>query len=160
MREKIYRFAKLMVVFATIVIFVGIGAAIRSYFYISSAVSGKATIVELRKETNPNDDTMYAPVITFHDNKGILKRVVYSVASSPPIGKVGEEIEILFDPQNSDNVEVKGTFDQWGGAIIIGVCGVLGFVFFLLVMIISRTSKGPALKRTATPSATPDQPSR
>lgn len=71
----------------------------------------------------------YAPTFTFADQDGKEHRVRSHSSANPPSHRVGENVDVLYDPTAPDHAQIRGFFAQWGAATI---CGGLGGLFSLI----------------------------
>lgn len=72
------------------------------------------------------------PIVEFVDHKGILRTYKSSTGTNPPIYFIGENVKILYDPNDPKypvNSRIESTLDIWGIPIFFTA---LGF-FFILV---------------------------
>ncbi len=130
--------AKVCITFSLIFILIAVYLGYRSYSFQQIAISTKGQIVELVERTDSEGGTLFAPVFTFTDNQGQVQKVYSSVSSYPPIGNVGDTIDILYDPKNPKNADIDTFFSNWGGAIILGGLGLVQFLMFIVVLVIQK----------------------
>lgn len=90
-------------------------------------VSGK--VIELNSYESRDKDTgnitiMYKPVVAYlFEGKSYTYRS--NTATSPPSHDVGEEVDLLINPEEPENPEINSFIDRWLVSIIFGFMGVL-----------------------------------
>ena len=123
--------AKVLSVVCLLMILLAVGFGLHSYSFLMSAVVTEAKIIELiPRESDGN--TMFAPVYVFEDAGGNEIKKHSSTASFPPIGSVGDTIEILYSPDDPKKSRLNTFFSRWGLPSILGGLG----LFYLVVCII------------------------
>ena len=125
-------FSKCLMGLSALFIILGILLAIRSYLFTEKAIKSQGTIIKL-VENHSDGKTLYSPVFTFIDNKGKKHKIFSSTSSYPPIGEVGDTIEILYDPNNPKHAEENCFFNIWGIALIPFGLGIFYFIIFGVV---------------------------
>jgi len=118
--------------------------AIRQFIFINSSVTAQATITELIVKIDEEDSVSFSPVFTFKDKQGHLHTHHSSSSTNPPIGEIGESIEVFYNPENPELVEINSFFFLWGLSLIFGVLGIIDFVALYFV---NRLSKKNQLKK-------------
>lgn len=121
--------AKFLCVFFVFLILFGAAFAVYRWNYLRSAITTEATITNMIERKDDNGDSMYAPEYVFTDQHGKSYEITSSIASNPPISKVGDHIEVLYDPANPKNSIENYFLSKWG--IPIGLCG-FGVIMFIL----------------------------
>ena len=131
---------KMMRVIALIMILLGLYFGYRSYIFTQNAIYTTATIVDFVEREDEEDGTIsYAPVFIFKDMQGNSYKVVSNTSSNPPVGEVGDEIEILYDPRDPQNAEQNSFFSIWGlSAILIGIALSILLIFESLNIAIKK----------------------
>jgi len=127
---------KIIKIISTLFSIIGIGLLIASLFifnhtrnFIKKSSSTTGTVIELLQErsTSSGGSTSYAyyPWIRFETEDG--RSIVFksAVGSNPPSYRVGEEVSVLFDPDNPYNAKINSFFSVWLGFIILSGLGVI-----------------------------------
>jgi hypothetical protein len=140
------RFSKYMMVVSLIPIVTGAVFAARTCHFLQRAVAGKGTIVKLMEKESDGGRTLYAPVFTFADTGGSTYEAFSSTARYPPVGCVGDKIDILYDPKDPWHVEERGFFSLWAFAAIPGGLGALYFLLFWSIAFFTRRKTQSANK--------------
>jgi hypothetical protein len=115
------------------VIFMVIAAvlAINQWKFVGHAVTARAKIVNLINPSTIAENTAYTPVYEFTVQQGEKAKVYSSVPSYPHPGKVGDTIEVLYDPQNPRNSTPKDFFNIWGASAELTGMGVTYLLMYL-----------------------------
>jgi hypothetical protein len=101
--------------------------------FISSArqAVGKIEGYEQKKSTKRSRSggtrrtTTHRPRFTFQDDQGREHKVTSSVGGSKGAFKVGEEVEVLYDPQNPTDARINTFIQMWLGPLVIGGVGLV-----------------------------------
>ena len=99
---------------------------------IAIPVTGKVSRIETRQPSNGTP--MYAPVITYVID-GTARDYASPVSSSGISYQVGEEVELLIDPNDPSEVTLNSFFDRW---FLVSLLGGLGFVFSVIGFVVRR----------------------
>jgi len=117
--------------------------AIYRWSYLKRATTTKATITNLIERENDDGDTLFAPEYVFTDQNNNSIKITSSTASFPPPGKIGDKIEVLYDPDNPQHSIQNDFFSIWGLPVILAVLST--FYFFIFAAVVYFT--GRHLKR-------------
>jgi len=85
------------------------------------AVSATGTAVGL--EPSSSTSATYKPVFEFVDQNDRLHRVVGSVASNPPAFHRGDEVRVLYRPENPEGARLDSFMESWFLPLIFGGLG-------------------------------------
>jgi hypothetical protein len=119
-------------------ILLGIGAillaiaaflALREQSFLSRAESVTGSVTDFSMSSSSDSGTSYCPVIEFTTKGGQDVRYYANVCSSPPAYDIGDQVKVIYDPQNPRQVQIENIWIEYLGALIVG--GV-GLPFFLL----------------------------
>lgn len=129
-----------------IFVIVGFGMLIGCFFtykktneFLKTSIEANGTVVELLETKSENSSSItYKPEVQFKDKCGNLIQFVSSTSSNPPSYSIGEKVEVLYNPESSNDAKIKSFFSLWGGTIILGI---LGAVFLIVVGIIVLYNK-------------------
>ena len=95
----------------------------------------------------------YKPEVEFKTPNGKRIEFTSSSGTNPPSYSKGEVIEIFYDESLPQNAKINGFFSLWGGAIILGLMGIIftliGTSIFLTKHL--KSKKIEFLKRNGTP---------
>ena len=135
--------AKIICVFCVLMILAGAVFAIYRWSYLRRATKTNATITNLIERKNDDGDTLFAPEYVFTDQNNNAIKIISSIASFPPSGKVGDQIEILYDPENPRHSIQYNFASLWGFPAVLAILGSLDLIFFGFVVFLT----GRQLKR-------------
>ncbi|MEI8247793.1 MAG: DUF3592 domain-containing protein [Lentisphaerota bacterium] len=133
---SVSKLAKWIMILSLIPVLLGAFLVIRTHFSLLHAVAVTGTIIELveeRANNNGNFEIYYRPVLSFKDTKGETHKTRSASYFLSNRVKIGDKCDFLYDPENFSTVEDQ-TFP---GIFLIGF-GFLHFLFFLIVMLITR----------------------
>ena len=118
---------------APILIAAGIGLlGLANYFYretkafLETAKPAYGRVVDLKANHSAGKSTTYAPIVKFQvPEKNASIRFRHSFSASPPSFRVGDEVNVLYDPRNPQEAIID--FGHWNQfkAIIAGLSGAL-----------------------------------
>jgi hypothetical protein len=116
-------------VFLLVGLGLGIGAALSfadTIGFERSALTALGKVVELEHQLCGSKDrtTCYAPRVLFTElATGRQVLFVSREAANPPAFRVGEEVTVLYAPDNPETAMVQSFFSMWGVVVILsGVC--------------------------------------
>lgn len=108
--------------------------------FIETSEKTSGTVIELI-EKKSDDGYTYAPKITFLD-KADSREITFisQTSSNPPAYKVGENLNIIYDPNNPEKAKIDSFFNLWLGEILFSAIGLIFFIIgiFVLVSAIKR----------------------
>ena len=140
------RFAKLMMLIPCLVIIIGAAFAVRTIIFLQDAVPATGTISELIEEKSPDSGTnYYFSVFAFQDAKGVTHKIRSSLGNITP-AKVGDKIEILYNPKNPDMAEENDYYCRWGLPMGCFRQGAVALFILWLVAIITKRRMASAAK--------------
>ncbi len=104
----------------------------KSVFILETIGQTAAGQVTGLKANSDSDGTTYAPIIRFQTNQGNDITFTSNYSSNPPSYKSGDDVQILYDPDNpSGNVMIDAGWMNWLIPVILSLCGLLfcGIIF-------------------------------
>ena len=104
--------------------------ALHELNFVRHAAVTKATITNLIERHLHDGSTAYAPVYVFTDQKGESVKIVSWMASFPPVGQVGDTLEVLYDPGNPRHSIQNSFAGVWGLPVSLAGLGAFDFVVF------------------------------
>lgn len=108
---------------------IGIWTYSNTKSFLDDAESTTGEVIELVERRGSEGGSVFAPKVRFQDQAGENYEVTSSSASSPPKYHVGEEIEILYNPERPQEFRTTDWFSLWGGPVLgFGLAG--GAVLF------------------------------
>lgn len=139
----------LMGLFFMFISFILIGWGIYSYKDKTENFAGykktEGTVMRMREvpETD-NSGVTYAPVINYKDGAG--KEFTYESkhSSDPPDYKVGEKVQLIYDPADPKEVYVDSFREKWVLTIVLFFCGIIVFPISIWMIFTGFRKNKPA----------------
>ena len=107
----------------------GIYWAVKNYVTYKTYKKTKGEILKLdNKRENKYDvagAVSYYPKIVYSDDNNQVHVFESKIGSNPPIGRVGERLDILFNPENPKDVVIDSFFYKWFGPTVVSVVGLI-----------------------------------
>lgn len=91
-------------------------------------------VIALAQSTDSEGDTLYSPVVTFTVGDRTLQ-IEGITASYPPAYRVGQEVEVVYNPQNLSKAAINKFSELWLLPTVLGGVVATLFVSLNLVMI-------------------------
>ena len=110
--------------------------------FLARAETVTGTVVDLDLSSSSDNGSAYCPVIEFDTKAGEPVRYYGNVCSNPPSYDIGDQVDVLYDPQNIRTVQMTGFWSQYTGVIVLSCIGTP----FLLIAIWAVL---PSKKKTA-----------
>jgi hypothetical protein len=111
--------------------------AVREHLWLRQAGIGQGVVIELIPSRSSKGSTTYAPKVRFQTAHGLSQEFTRGYFSSPPEFKVGETVQVAYDPQSYEGRIL--TFGQrFGIAVIVGTVG-LAIVCLASTFLIGRS---------------------
>lgn len=79
--------------------------------------------------------TTYAPVVTYRDGNGVSHTYISNVSSNPPAYAIGEGVNVFYNKNNPEDVQLDGD-GAYIGTIILGVLGLIFTVVGVAILVI------------------------
>ncbi|MBL8097799.1 MAG: DUF3592 domain-containing protein [Anaerolineales bacterium] len=98
----------------------------RTKSFIGKAQQAKGTIVDLQYDSD-SDGSGYYSVFKFKTINGQEIQKTNSVRTNPPQHKVGQVIDVLYDPANANDARINSTTNLYFVPLLLGG---MGFLFF------------------------------
>jgi len=151
-----------LIIFGSIFSLVGICMLVGSFYsynqtqkFISSSVSTTGTVSELRLSVSDRS-RVYYPTIKFKTQQGETIETELNVGSNPPEHTVGEQVTILYDPNNPRDANVNSFLSLYFVAVVLlGLGGTfttvgLGVLIAPLAYTLAANKKVELLKQNGT----------
>jgi hypothetical protein len=135
--------------FAIIGLFLLIGCIVFSITtkqFIDKAIVATGTVVSMEMSTSGSGPDTYRPVVTFQTVNSETIQFTSSSGSSPASYRVGQGVEVIYDPESPDNAKIKSFQSLWLGSMIFGVLGIM-FSSFGFGMILHGKKRGNVIQR-------------
>jgi hypothetical protein len=104
---------------------------VREQSFLSRAETATGTVVDLDLSSSSDGGSAYCPVIEFKTKAGEPVRYYGNVCSSPPSYNIGDQVEVLYDPQEITHVQMAGFWSQYTGVVVLSCIGVPFLLFTL-----------------------------
>lgn len=111
----------------------GVFSLMRTRRFVAESVSAFGEVIELRE--HHDEGVTYAPVVRFTGPGGRVFEFTESVSSNPPAHRVGEQVKILYRPEDPARARVASTTNLYLLAMIFGGIGGLVAVIGLLLAV-------------------------
>lgn len=132
-------FAKIIISIPVLFIVTSVFLGMNRSIYLKNAIYTDATITELIESKSDSGHTLSAPVYVFADQEGNEIRVKSATASYPPVGKVGDTIEVIYHPSDPHNSMENSYFSKWGLPTIFAILGTVLFIVCSIAYSIIKT---------------------
>lgn len=151
-----------LIIFGSIFSLVGIGRLTGSFYnynqtqrFISSSVSTSGIVSELRASVS-DGSRVYYPTIQFKNQQGETIETELNIGSNPPEYTVGEQVTILYDPNNPQDANTNSFLSLYFVAVVLlGLGGTfttvgLGVLIGPLAYTLASNRKVESLKQNGT----------
>jgi hypothetical protein len=118
----------------------GVVMLVRTVQFVSRAERTTGTVVAVREDTNSDGDTFYYPDVEFTTAAGETIRFSSNSGSSTSRSE-GDQVDVLYDPNNPHDARLAGLFDVW---LIAVIPLILGAVFIPVGWFLWRRTLSPA----------------
>lgn len=93
--------------------------------FTQTATTAPGTVVELARHSDSEGGDSYSPVVEYTLPSGRTVRFEEDVSSDPPSHRVGESVEVLYNPEKPEEARINNAFTLWFGPgllLSLGVC--------------------------------------
>jgi len=140
-----------MIVFCGLFILIALIFAGLALAFVKSSQSASGEIVAFVKNSDQkHNSTTFAPVFVFQDANGVSHKIYSSTFSYPPMGSVGDKINILYNPSNPKSAKEDSFFSLWG---FPAISGVLSFIWLMISLSIVLASERLIRKKASSTGA-------
>lgn len=87
--------------------------------FVSGAERTTGTVIELSSEFSDGDEVFY-PIVRFTTAEGRSVEFESSSGSSPPSESVGDQVDVLYDPDDPEDAQISGFFHLWLWPLVAG----------------------------------------
>lgn len=106
----------------------GIWELSHSRHLLRRGVRTRGTVTGIREEMS-GEEKMYYPIIHFIDRDGAEQTVRFPSGSNWKEHRIGQQVPVLYLPDEPESAKIEGTFDLWGvpfvsftmGSILVGL---------------------------------------
>ena len=117
---------------------------------VSREESGPGVVVDMTKRLEYDEDDSdrvigeaYYPVVEFAASDGRSRKVQLSEGSWPPAYEIGDEVTVLYEPDNPLDARIKSFASSAGMWILPGITGILGIAFLGAVIAVQKLMPSP-----------------
>ncbi|HEX8530429.1 MAG TPA: DUF3592 domain-containing protein [Cytophagales bacterium] len=104
----------------------------------------KARVLELVESRSRSDGTSYRPVFGFVTKANQAQQFEYDVSSSPPAWRVGEEADVIYNPEKPEETKLVGYWGLFIASIILAAVAapflIIGSGYFVYLLTIGERS--------------------
>jgi len=106
----------------------------------------KARVLELVESRSRSDGTSYRPVFEFITKTNEVRRWEYDVSSSPPSWEVGEEADVVYNPDQPGQARLIGYWGLFIGTIVLAAVAapfiIIGGGYFVYLAALKNLAGG------------------
>ena len=137
-KEKIIFGTKFFILGGFLMLILAIIVVSNTFMFIQNAERTEAVITHLKEKKSKNGNTLFTPTFKFTDNKSKVHIITPSHSSNPPIGQVGESIEVFYDLDDPLNVKVNKFLPLWIFPILLSFFGTLDIMIGSVVLFLLK----------------------
>lgn len=101
--------------------------------FVQTAATAPGTVVELTRQSDSEGGDSFSPVVEYTLPSGRTVRFEEDLSSNPPSHRVGESVEVFYNPENPSEARINNTFTLWfGPGLLVG----MGFCFSSISLLI------------------------
>ena len=118
-------FWRLFLAVGVVILIVGAVIFVRTVQFLAEAEQATGTVVDLSGETDSEGTVIFYPVVLFMTAEGETIEFVSSSGSSPPSESPGDQVEVIYDPDDPYDAKLSGIFHVWlppAVSAILGPC--------------------------------------
>jgi hypothetical protein len=98
---------------------------VREQSFLSSAETASGKVTGLMASSSSSNGGGLCPVIQFSTSDGQQVEYYGNICTSPPFWRPGDVVEVVYDPQNLDKVQIKNILSQYLIVLILTIFGVV-----------------------------------
>ncbi|MFL9453844.1 MULTISPECIES: DUF3592 domain-containing protein [Nostocales] len=130
----------------TILSVAGIVNGLNTRSFVSQAIPAQGTVVNLIRRFSTDSDgevsELYYPMVRFTTKSGQERIFESNTGSYPPRFSLGQQVEVLYNSQNPNSVNINSFFSLWGVTFVLTALGSVFLVIGGCLIIIPLTKKG------------------
>jgi hypothetical protein len=101
---------------------------VRTVHFVRTAEHATGTVVDVSREIDDDGDEFFYPVVRFTTAEGKEFEFKSDSGSNPASHSNGDEVDVLYDPDDPDDAQLSGFFDLWLFTIVPFGIGVVFLV--------------------------------
>ncbi|HLO84970.1 MAG TPA: DUF3592 domain-containing protein [Nostocaceae cyanobacterium] len=125
MNKGLFLFGLLFALGGGVFASIGIKSGIDTRSFLSTAIPAQGTVIDLVESSSTTKNRTsytYRPVVKFTTNLGEPTIFESKAGSNPPSFTKGQQVEVLYNPQNPQSAVINAWFDIWGlSAVFTGI---------------------------------------
>jgi hypothetical protein len=106
-------------------VMIGVFLFIRTRSFIGKAREVRGRVIEMVYSSGSEDGGGYSPIYQFKTFEGQDIEVQDGISSNPPQFKVGQEIQVLYDPDNPRKARIKKWMNLYFTSVLFGGLGLI-----------------------------------
>lgn len=110
--------------------------------FLSRAVPATGTVTDLERSSSSEGGYSYCPVIQFTSRDGQVVSYEGNVCSDPPAYAIGDRVELVYDPEDPEHVQMDNFWSKYVAVFVTGVIGAPLTLVGLIGLIGSRLRRG------------------
>lgn len=101
----------------------------------TNGVTTTGTVVRMNEQSDGEGGCCtFVPVVDFHVN-GNVYTFEGDTASDPPAYRVGQQVDVRYDPNNPNTAQIDSWFERWAFPVIIIPAMIIAAIFLNFFMI-------------------------
>lgn len=124
-----------------VALLVSAGVLVWTIQFVARAERATGTVTEVVRETDSEGDDVFYPVVRFTTPEGAEIEFKSSSGSAPASHSEGDQVDVLYDPDDPDDARLSGFFDLWLFPIV-GLA--LGAGFIAVSLFVRRQTSSEA----------------
>jgi len=106
--------------------------------FLGRAESASGQVVDFNLSSSTEGGSSYCPVIDFTTKDGQPVKYFANVCSSPPSYDIGEEVQVLYDPEDPKKVQMDGFWSKYVGTFVLSCIGLPFFAIGIWGLFVGR----------------------
>lgn len=102
--------------------------------FVNAATKTKGTVIRLDPREGSKGGTIYLPIFEFRTLDGQVITVAHDSAQKPAQYKVGQSIDVLYNPENPQDAKISGSTNLYMLPVIFAVVGVVASISFCRII--------------------------
>ena len=111
---------RLLIDGSIICLVVGLISYVRTSRFYRDEIRVQGTVIRVAALQESSSEKSY-PIFRFRDADGVRRTVTSNIGSSPPQYKVGDTVDVLYQPVNPNDAEIASFYRRWMLPIVTAV---------------------------------------
>ena len=124
MKKNLGRFSYIFLGIGCLMLVISVLLWISTKRFIARAATTHGTVVELI-ESRDNDGSTWKPVVRYQAPDGQVITYTANFSSNPPAYDVGETVEVMYAPDDPQDVKIRGFMSLWFAPTLLGGMGLI-----------------------------------